>query len=353
MLEVGLMSLGDLLADPTTGAVVSESERHRSLVDQAVLAESYGFASVHLGEHHFSDYMLSAPPVVLAAIGERTSTLRLSTAVTLAGNLDPVRVAEDYATVDVLSGGRAELVLGRGNLFVHTYEGFGHEVETARARYDESVALLTRLLTEEHVTWEGAFRPPLRGHTTRPRPVDRLPVWIGAGSRESAELAADLGCWLMLPSVFGSAELFAPIVDIYRSRWEANGRDWADARVGACSHTNVGPTTEAARAAWEPYYRNYWAFVGSLLDGSGRWPTFDYPSLLAGPAICGGPGEVVDRIGRWGEILGLDRHLFMFDLGGMPHAEVEATIERFAADVLPQLRATSGRAGVAGERIAR
>ncbi len=343
MLEVGLMSLGDLLPDPETGALASEAERHRSIVGQAVLAESCGFTSVHLGEHHFSDYVLSAPPVVLAAIGERTTTLRLSTAVTLAGNLDPVRVAEDYATVDVLSGGRAELVLGRGNLFTHTYEGFGHAVGTARERYDESVALLVRLLGEEDVTWDGTFRSPLRRHTTRPRPVERLPVWIGAGSRESAELAADLGCWLMLPSVFGSAELFAPIVDIYRSRWEANGRTWADARVGACSHTHVGPTTEAARARWEPYYRNYWAFVGTLIGASGRWPAFDYPSLLAGPAICGGPDEVVDRIGRWGDILGLDRHLFMFDLGGMPHPEVEGVIERFAADVLPQLDTASTR----------
>lgn len=337
MTEMGLMSLGDLLPHPATGHRVTEAERHRSLVEQAVVAEACGFTSVHLGEHHFSDYMLSAPPVVLAAIGERTERLRLSTAVTLAGNLDPVRVAEDYATVDVLSGGRAELVLGRGNLFTHTYDGFGHPVETARERYDESVALLVRLLDEEDVTWEGRFRAPLKGHTTRPRPVGDLPVWIGAGSRGSAELAADLGCWLMLPSVFGRAELFAPIVEIYRSRWEAAGRDWADARVGACSHTHVGPTNDRALADWEPYYRSYWGFVGALLEGSGAWPAFDYDNLLAGPAICGGADEVVDRIGHWQDLLGLDRHLFMFDLGGLDHRTTIETIERFGRDVMPQL----------------
>lgn len=336
-MEIGLLSLGDLLPDPTSGRVPTEAERHRSLIDQAVLAEACGFTSVHLGEHHFSDYMLSAPPVVLAAIGERTTSLRLSTAVTLAGNLDPVRVAEDYATVDVLSGGRAELVLGRGNLFVHTYEGFGHPVETARERYDESVALLVRLLAEEEVSWDGRFRAPLRGHTTRPRPVDRLPVWIGAGSRRSAELAAELGCWLMLPSVVGKPEGFAPVVEIYRERWEASGRPWSEARVGACSHTHVGQTEEAAVAAWEPYYRNYWSFVGRLLEGLGAWPDFAYRDLLAGPAICGGPNEVVDRIGRWGEVLGLDRHLFMFDLGGLAPERVLSTIELFGQRVLPQL----------------
>ncbi len=337
-LEIGLLSLGDLLPDPATGATATESERHRSLVEQAVLAEHAGFTSVHLGEHHFSDYVLSAPPVVLAAIGERTSTLRLSTAVTLAGNLDPVRVAEDYATVDVLSGGRVELVLGRGNLFTRTYEGFGQPVDTARARYDESVGLLHRLLTEEKVTWEGEFRSPLSGHTTRPRPTGDVPIWIGAGSRGSAELAADLGCWLMLPSVAGKPEMFRPIVEIYRERWEAADRDWADARVGACSHTHVAATLEGARAGWEPYYRNYWEFVGSLLEGSGKWPPFDYDELLRGPAICGSPTEVVDRIGRWRELLGLDRHIFMFDLGGMPHPDVSATIERFATEVIPEIR---------------
>ncbi|MEL6983162.1 MAG: LLM class flavin-dependent oxidoreductase, partial [Actinomycetota bacterium] len=279
-LEIGLMSLGDLLADPTTGRRATEAERHRSLVDQAVLAEHCGFTAVHLGEHHFSDYMLSAPPVVLAAIGERTERLQLSTAVTLAGNLDPVRVAEDYATVDVLNDGRAEIVVGRGNLFTHTYAGFGHPMDTARPRYDESVALLVRLLAEEDVTWEGRFRPPLDGHTTRPRPLGPLPVWVGAGSRESAELAADVGCCLMLPSVFGRPELFAPIVEIYRSRWAANGRDPVDARVGACSHTHVGPANAEAVATWEPYYRTYWDFVGGLLEGSGRWPAFDYDALL-------------------------------------------------------------------------
>lgn len=331
------MSLGDLLPHPITGVRQTEQARHRSIVDQAILAETCGFTSVHLGEHHFSDYMLSAPPVVLGAIGERTDTLKLSTAVTLAGNLDPVRVAEDYATVDVLSGGRVELVLGRGSLFHHTYEGFGQPVDTARERYDESVSLLVRLLGEEDVTWEGRFRPPLRGHTTRPRPAGPVPIWIGAGSRGSAELAADLGCWLMLPSVFGNPELFAPVVDIYRARWEATGRDWADARVGACSHTHVATVHEQAIAGWEPYYRNYWGFVGSLLEGSGMWPSFDYEQLLAGPAICGGPEQVIDRIGQWRDLLGLDRHLFMFDLGGIGEAELRSTIELFATEVAPRL----------------
>lgn len=335
--EVGLMSLGDLLPHPSSGVTITESERHRSIVDQAILAEQLGFTSVNLGEHHFSDYMLSSPPVVLSAIGERTTTLKLSTSVTLAGNLDPVRVAEDYATVDVLSPGRVELVLGRGNLFQRTYEGFGQDIESARARYDEYVALLVKLLRQTDVTWSGQFRPPLAGHTTRPRPFGEVPIWIGASSKGSAELAADLGCWLMLPSVFGTAQTFVPVVEFYRARWEANGRDWTDARVGACSHIYVGADTAQAQAYWTPFYKNYWNFVGALLKGRGVWPPFDLDQLLAGPGICGSPAHVLDKVVYWRETLGLDRHLFMFDLGGMERTDLMTSIELFGTQVLPNL----------------
>jgi alkanesulfonate monooxygenase SsuD/methylene tetrahydromethanopterin reductase-like flavin-dependent oxidoreductase (luciferase family) len=316
---------------------MTEAQRHRSIVDQAIFAETLGFTSVHLGEHHFSDYMLSSPPVVLAAIGERTKTLKLSTSVTLAGNLDPVRVAEDYATVDVLSGGRVELVLGRGNLFANTYAGFGQNLETARQRYDENVDLLMTLLREENVTWSGEYRSPLEGHTTRPRPMSTLPVWIGAGSADSAKLAADLGCWLMLPSVFGRPEMFKPIVDIYRARWSEVGRAPETARVGACSHAHVGNDNQSARATWAKFYQNYWDFVGNLLGNPPNWPAFDLDKLLSGPGFCGSPDYVVEKIETWRELFGLDRHLLMFDLGGMEDAMVMASIERFGTKVMPQL----------------
>lgn len=339
IVEVGLMSLGDLLPHPVTGLVETERARHRSLVAQAVLAEELGFSSVHLGEHHFCDYMLSSPPVVLAAIGERTSTIKLSTSVTLAGNLDPVRVAEDYATVDVLSDGRVELVLGRGNLFPQVYEGFGQPVSTARRRFAENVTLLTRLLREELVTWTGEFRSPLDALTTRPRPAATMPIWVGAASRGSVELAADLGCALMLPGVFGRPEFFRPIVERYRDRWESSGRNPGDARVGTCSHIYVRESRQQARKEWEPHYRNYWAFVATLLGDSSAQPAFDFDELLAGPAMCGSPQDVVDSVGVWHDLLGIDRHLFMFDLGGIDNDSLNASINLFGAEVLPHLSA--------------
>ncbi|MEL7158259.1 MAG: hypothetical protein AAFN30_16905, partial [Actinomycetota bacterium] len=135
----------------------------------------------------------------------------------------------------------------------------------------------------------------------------------------------------------GTPELFVPIVDVYRARWEERGRPWSDARVGACSHIHIGPDDAQARTRWEPHYRQYWSFVGGLLGEGARWPTFDFDELLVGPGICGGADEVLDRIAHWGGALGLDRHLFMFDLGGLPPAQVTDAIERFGAEVLPHL----------------
>ena len=338
-MEIGLLSLGDLLDDPVTGVRLTPAQRHRSLVDQAVTAEAVGLHAVHLGEHHACDYVLSAPPVVLAAIGERTSTLRLSTGVTLAANLDPVRVAEDYATVDALSDGRVEIVAGRGNAFRHTYELFGQDPDDARRRFDEAVELLLRLLREEDVTWTGETRAPLDGVTVHPRPTGELPVWVGGGlSPESAALAARLGCPIMLPSVFAAPEVFAPAAEAYRTAWTESGRDPADAVVGACCHMWIAPTSAGAREAFLPRYARYWGFVDELIRASSGFSMHPDPeAFLDGPAIVGSPAEVVDRLGRWRELLGVDRQICMFDLGGMPLADVLASIELLGSEVLPQL----------------
>jgi alkanesulfonate monooxygenase SsuD/methylene tetrahydromethanopterin reductase-like flavin-dependent oxidoreductase (luciferase family) len=343
--DVGLLSLGDLLTDPLTGARRTPASRHRNLVEQAVAAEAVGFTSVHLGEHHFCDYILSSPPVVLGAIAERTTTLRLSTGVTLGVNLDPVRIAEDYATVDVLSDGRVEPCVGRGTFFPHTFKAFGQDPRQAKATFAEHIELLVLLWTEEEINWSGSFRPALTGHTTTPRPVQqpRPPIWLGAGaSAESVELAARLGLWLMLPTVFGTPEAFVPMVDLYEERWEHYGHDPAARRVGCCSHTHVRRDSGEARRRWEPRYRTYIEWVNELQSQSseGRKPGlggFDFERLCRHTALCGSPAEVVDRMGQIEQLLRLDTHLLMFDMGGLPDDELFATIELVGAEVIPRL----------------
>ncbi len=337
-LEIGLLSLGDLLPDPNTGRCRTEAERHRTLVDQAVLAERIGMHAVHLGEHHGSSYQLSAPAVVLAAIGERTETLRLSTGVTLVANLDPFRVAEDYATLDVLTAGRAEIVAGRGSFFARTFEIFGQDPKQSQALFHDHVELLLRLLRSEEVHADGLR--PLNGETSRPRPFGDLPVWIGGGSSTlTIDLAARLGCPLMLPSVFAPPAAFAPIVERYHEQWQAAGH--ADKPViGACCHAHVAADAQQARAQFRVWYENYWAWVQGLIKSytpEAQAMPFDYEALIDGPAVVGSPQEVVDRVSATAELLGLDRMIFMFDLGGIPDEMLYGTLELFGAEVIPAL----------------
>jgi alkanesulfonate monooxygenase SsuD/methylene tetrahydromethanopterin reductase-like flavin-dependent oxidoreductase (luciferase family) len=345
-MELGVLSLGDHLPDPATGERhESAATRHQTIVEGAVLAEALGFDSVWLGEHHFCDYVVSAPPIVLAAIAARTEQIRLGTGVTLLANLDPVRVAEDYATLDGLSNGRVELVAGRG-ILTETYQAFGQAPEESRPRFRENLELLLTLWREEDVSWSGSFRAPLEKVTVQPRPVQmpHPPVWVAGGSSEtSVDLAAELGLPLMLPSVLAAPEAFAPLVERYHEGLVAAGHDAACARVGAVSHVHVRATSQEARSFWEPYYRNYFEFLQRLwvrqeLVGRSVKIDFDYDRLLQGPGVCGSPAEVADRLASMQERLGLDVHLAMFDLGGLPRQELFRALELYGREVAPALR---------------
>lgn len=344
-MQVGLLSLGDLITDPVTGQRMTPAQRHRSFVEQGVRAESAGFTHVALGEHHFCEYILSAPPVVLAAIAERTSTVRLSTGVTLGANNDPVRLAEDYATLDLLSGGRVEPVIGRGTFFPHTFAGFGQDPAIAKEVMAENVELLLELWTRTDVTWQGTHHPPLTGITTHPRPFQSPPpVWIGGGaSPDSVELAARLGLGLMLPTVFGTPQHFVPMVEHYVEAWARYGHDPAARRIGTVHHCFVAESAARAREIWEPRYRAYIEWVSDLISrstgaGRGGFPPFDYEQRCSTTAIAGSPAEVVDTIGRLQELLHIDTILLMFDMGGLPERELFEVIDHTGAEVVPQLR---------------
>lgn len=344
-MKFNIMSLGDHVTDPVTGARPTAAQRHMTLLESAIRAEDAGFDGVNMGEHHGIEYIYSAPPVLLAGIAQRTTTLRLGTAVTLLANLDALRIAEDYSTLDVLSGGRAEIVAGRGNFFASTYTLFGQSVDESKARFRENAELLSQLWSGEPVTWSGRFRPPVNGERLQPPPVqsEREVMWIGGGSStDSVELAARLGWKLMLPSAFGNPDFFVPVVDFYLEKWQEHGHRH-DPEIGAGWHVWVGRDGQSARAAWEPRYRAYheWmqgllAVVNAEIPAHNARP-FDFEWLTTtGPAIVGSPDEVVDRIGRLSDRLKVTTHLLYMDMGGMPDPELMEGIDLIGDKVIPQ-----------------
>ncbi len=352
-MKLSLMSLGDIIDDPITGTRFSAPERYRMTMEAAEIADRTGFYGINIGEHHGIAYTFSAPPVLLAAIAARTRHLKLSTAVALAANLDPLRLAEDYATVDVISGGRVEIVTGRGNFFESTYTLFGNSIADSAERFAESMELLCKLWPGTPLHWTGKFRPPINGERLQPLPVQHktLPFWVGGGSsRDTAVLAGRLGLKLMLPSAFGKPSKFAEVAEIYREAFAAAGHAHK-AEVGACWHGWVGTDSEQARKRFEPRYRAYHAFNMALLKSVNPNPpayltaTYDFEFLSTqGPAIVGGPAEFVDRLGALHDLLHADVNLVKMDMGGVPREEYLEMVERVGRDVIPLLDTDEQRA---------
>jgi alkanesulfonate monooxygenase SsuD/methylene tetrahydromethanopterin reductase-like flavin-dependent oxidoreductase (luciferase family) len=344
-MKLSLLTFGDYMEDPVTGELMTPTSRLRTIVEAAVLADEGGWWGVNLGEHHAGRFVLSSPPVVLAAIAERTEHLRLGTGVALAATLDPVRLAEDYATLDVISGGRVEVAVGRGNLFPHTYALFGQDIDDSRALFEENVETVLALWSEQNVSYPSKFRTPLEGITLQPPTVQKPhpPLWIGGGgSPETAELAARLGLPLALPSAFSDPMRFVPVVEQYRERFASYGHADRELAVAACWHVNVTRNSQEARRRWRPRYEKYFHWFADQVkeQNPGYKPhAFDYEWLLGdGPAIGGSPAEAVEKLLRFTEVLQTDTHLLYLGAGGMPTDELLEMIELMNTDVLPELK---------------
>lgn len=338
MIERGLLSLADHVADPATGRRNTQVERLRQVTASAVLAEEAGFDVFGVGEHHFSEYILSAPELVLAYCAAGTSRIRLGTSVTLLANVDPVRQAESMAMLDVLSDGRSEVTFARG-VSEGTAHAFGiANFDDLRPRFEEFLRLVLRLLTETEVTWSGQHRSPLEGICIQPRPVQQPhpSIWIGGGlSNVSSDLAAGLGLPLMLPSLFRWPVDYREIVERYRARSEAAGHGQR-ARVGFPSYLHVARTSQEARARWRPHLEHYREFAREVRGSFGR--PVDFDSLLEGPAVCGSPAEVVERLAEIDEALRLDRHFVLMDAGSLPDPVYREALDLMATEVLPAMR---------------
>jgi alkanesulfonate monooxygenase SsuD/methylene tetrahydromethanopterin reductase-like flavin-dependent oxidoreductase (luciferase family) len=335
-MKFALFSLMMNLPNALTGETLTTQQKFQNVIAQAALAEELGFEAYGVGERHGAPFLSSSPPVVLTAIAARTTRIRLLTTVTVLSVLDPVRVAEDYATLDHLSGGRLELIIGKGNDPRH-YPLFGISEEEQWDSMAERYALLRRLWDEEDVTWQGRYRPPLDKVTTQPRPLQQpIPVWHGsASSTLSTELAAKYGEPLFSANAFHHQSKYKALIDHYRERLAFYGHDPARAVVGSgAGSLYLADTVEEATRRYRPYYD---ALMSTAAAQHNKPPFADLEDNIAnGPVLVGSAESVIEKILGYHRAYG--HQVLSISVDGLTEAEQHEQVERFARDVAPLLR---------------
>jgi probable LLM family oxidoreductase len=339
--ELGVYSFAELTPDPETGVTISPAQRLREVVEEIELADQVGLDVYGLGEHHRPDYVSSAPAVVLAAGAERTSDIRLTSAVTVLSSDDPVRVFQEFATLDLLSGGRAEIMAGRGS-FIESFPLFGYDLEDYDALFTEKLELLMKLGISERVTWSGRHRAPIENRGVYPRPAQRrIPLWVAVGGSPASVIrVGSLGLPMALAIIGGAPERFAPLVRLHKEAAERAGHDASTLPVSINSHGYVAATSQQAADEFFPTY----ADVMTKLGQERGWTPVtrnDYNALrsLTGSLVVGGPQEVAEKILYQHEIFRHDRFLMQMSVGTMPHAQIMRSIELFGTQVAPRVRA--------------
>ena len=335
MMELGITTFGEVTDRTTTPAV-----RLRNLIEEIALADQAGLEVFGVGEHHRPDFAVSSPAVVLAAAAERTKSIRLASAVTVLSSDDPVRVYQDFATLDLLSNGRAEIWAGRGS-FTESFPLFGNDLADYDELFAEKLALLLKVRESERVSWAGGHRPAIDDRGVNPRALQEpLPVWIAVGGTpESAVRAGALGLPMTLAIIGGMPERFRPFVDLYREAGKRAGHDPAKLRLAINSHGYIAETSK--QAAGEYYH----AYAG-MMNRIGRergWGAMDGVQFEAlrgprGALVAGSPQEVIDKILYEHELFANDRFLLHISVGTLPHANVLHAIELFGTKIAPVIR---------------
>ena len=341
-MEIGLYSFAETsVGSNGTGA----GQRLRELIEEIELADQVGLDVYGVGEHHRADYAVSSPAVVLAAAAERTRRIRLTSAVTVLSSDDPVRVFQEFATLDLLSGGRAEIMAGRGS-FIESFPLFGYDLNDYDALFVEKLELLLQLRESERVQWEGEHRAPLNGLGVYPRPLQNpLPIWIAVGGTpQSVIRAATLGLPMALAIIGGTPDRFVPMIDLYRESARAAGRDPARLAVGINSHAYIADTSQQAADDFYPSYAERMTRIGRERG----WPPttrqqFDAMRSPRGALLVGSPQEVIDKILYEHELFGHERFLAQMSVGPMPHAKVMRSIELLGTQVAPVIRRETAR----------
>ncbi len=340
-MQIGIDSFIATLADPVTGALMDPVERLGNLLEEVERADQVGLDVFAIGEHHREEFLDSAPVVILAAAAARTKRIRLTSAVTVLSAADPVRVFQEFATLDLISQGRAEIVAGRGS-FVEAYPLFGLELSDYDSLFSEKLDLLLRIREDLHVHWSGKHRPALTGQAVYPRPMQNpLPVWIGVGGTpQSFARAGALGLPLMVAIIGGEPHRFRPLIDLYRETGRRAGHPPESLKVGVHALGYVAETNAQAADDYFPGYARMFTQIGKERG----WPPVrrtHYEALLGpkGALVIGDAKTVAEKILHFNEVLGgISRFSMQMSPGTLPHAKALHGIELLGKEVAPLVR---------------
>ncbi len=343
-MEIGIYSFVETRFDPLTGRQAGVEQRLAHLLEEIELADRVGLDVFGVGEHHRPDYASSTPAVILAAAAARTRRIRLTSAVTVLSSDDPVRVFQDFATLDQLSCGRAEIMAGRGS-FIESFPLFGQDLDDYDELFQEKLELLLELREREVVTWQGKHRPSIDRRPVYPRPVqDPLPVWVAVGGTPpSVVRAATLGLPMALAIIGGEPERFRPAVDLYRATAERAGHDPEALPISINSHGFIAPTSEAATELAFPPFQETMGRIGRERG----WPPpsrrqFEAEATLRGALFLGTPEQVVEKMLFQHRIFRHQRFLIQLTVGPMQHEDVLRAIELLGTEVAPVVRKELG-----------
>jgi probable LLM family oxidoreductase len=337
-MQIGLDSFVATIPDPVTGAAASPATRMRDLLEEIVLADQVGLDVFGIGEHHRREFLDSAPAIILAAATGKTRRIRLTSAVKVLSADDPVRVFQDFATLDLISQGRAELVVGRGS-FVESYPLFGLDLEDYDSLFTEKLELLLKIRANEHVHWSGRHRPALTGQGVYPRPLqEQLPIWIGVGGTPASFVRAGmLGLPLMVAIIGGEPHRFRPLIDLYREAGRRAGHAPAKLQVGIHSLGYVADTTKQAADEFYPGYAKSFTEIGQERGWSPvTRAQYDAVRGPKGALLVGDPETVAEKILRVNEALGgISRLTFQMSVATLAHPKAQRAIELLGTKVAP------------------
>jgi probable LLM family oxidoreductase len=339
-MEIGISTFLEATPDPVTGKAISHAERLSNAVEEIVLAEQVGLDVYGVGEHHRADYASSAPAVVLAAAATMTKRIRLTSAVTVLSSDDPVRVYQQFSTLDAISNGRAEIMAGRGS-FIESFPLFGYSLDDYDELFEENLELLLKIRDTEKVTWRGGHRPAIHNLGVYPRSVQNpLPVWIASGGNpESAVRAGMLGLPIAFAIIGGMPESFAPLVSLYKEAAKRAGHDPGKLQIATHSHGFVGETTEQAAELFFPPTQAQMNVIGRERGwGTYTRAAYDAARTLRGALYVGDPEYVAEKIVLLRKNLGVTRFFLHVNVGTMPHRDILRAIELLGTKVAPIVR---------------